>query len=390
MTQNVRGRRGGRQEIGLTLTDQALVDIDMEGEVAEDTRPVPSSSLPHSPPPPPPPPSSLSSPRQPSTPRPPPEHKFSKLATPAVRRICKEKEIDISHVCGTGKDGRVLKEDVINFVQASRSRVGGSAIYPPSASTETVVMQETTAPLGPVQMQMFKTMTKSLSIPHFLFSDEVYLDSLTNVRSRINSDLSSTSPSLFSTVEKISYMPFFLKAMSLALQRYPILNARLNTETGTETETETVKPTLIMRPQHNIGVAMDTPAGLLVPNIKNVQLLSILEIGAELNRLQKAGMAGKLSPADLAGGTITISNIGNIGGRVVSPVIVSSELAILGVGKAKTCPAFDANGTVVPRTEVVFSWSADHRVIDGATMARMATLMKQFVEKPELMLARMK
>lgn len=357
------------------------MDIDIEGEVAapiklEDTpAPTPAED-----------PKSLIPPTPPTastttTPDIPLEHKHSKLATPAVRRICKELSVEITHIQGTGKDGRVLKEDVAAF--AGRLKSGQTAteasVQPPSIAIPPLA-RETTAQLTPMQMQMFKTMTKSLSIPHFLFSDEVHLDPLTTCRSRINAELASGNSS--QSAQKISYMPFFIKAMSLALQKYPILNARLNTDGD--------KPSLVMRLQHNIGVAMDTPAGLIVPNIKNVQNLSVLEIGGELLRLQKAGAAGKLSPADLKGGTITISNIGNIGGRVVSPVVVSSEVAILGIGKAKTSPAFDCHGAVVPKTEMVFSWSADHRVIDGATMARMATLMKEFVEQPELMLARMR
>jgi len=359
--------------------NQPLVDIDIEEQGAEESVPIKFKDTPTPTPAegskgliPPPPPAST------TTTGTPPEYKHSKLATPAVRRICKELGVEITHVQGTGKDGRVLKEDVAAF--SVRSKTGQTTAGLPESAATPPVGSETTSLLTPMQMQMFKTMTKSLSIPHFLFSDEVHLDPLTTCRSQINAELASGNGS--QSVQKLSYMPFFIKAMSLALLTYPILNARLNTDGD--------KPSLIMRPQHNIGVAMDTPAGLVVPNIKNVHNLSIFEIGEELLRLKKAGAAGKLSPADLKGGTITISNIGNIGGRVVSPVIVNSEVAILGIGKAKTLPAFDCHGAVVPKTEMVFSWSADHRIIDGATMARMATLMKKFVEKPELMLARMR
>ncbi|KAF8418046.1 2-oxoacid dehydrogenases acyltransferase-domain-containing protein [Tirmania nivea] len=363
----------------MAIVGKPLVDIDIDGEVAEEPAPIkledttPAEGFKSQIPTP--------SPASTTAPNIPPEHKHSKLATPAVRRICKELGVEITHVQGTGKDGRVMKEDVAAFAECLKS--GQTAAELPQAPVQppsTAIASETTAPLTPMQMQMFKTMTKSLSIPHFLFSDDVHLDPLTTCRSRINAELASGNVS--QSAQKISYMPFLIKAMSLALQKYPILNARLNTDGD--------KPSLVMRPQHNIGVAMDTPAGLIVPNIKNVQNLSILEIGEELLRLQRAGAVGQLLPPDLKGGTITISNIGNIGGRVVSPVIVNSEVAILGIGKAKTSPAFDCHGAVVPKTEMVFSWSADHRVIDGATMARMATLMKEFVEKPELMLARIR
>lgn len=371
----------------MALVGKPLVDIDIEGEVAEEPAPIKLEDTPA------PTPAEGSKSPIPQTPPAastvittdiPPEHIHSKLATPAVRRICKELGVEITHIQGTGKDGRVLKEDVAAFAEHLKSYQTTAELPETPAQSPSIALpplaSETTTQLSPMQMQMFKTMTKSLSIPHFLFSDEVHLDPLTACRTRINAELISGNST--QSAQKISYMPFFIKAMSLALQKYPILNAKLNTDGD--------KPSLVMRPQHNIGVAMDTPAGLIVPNIKNVQNLSILEIGEELLRLQKAGAAGKLSPLDLKSGTITISNIGNIGGRVVSPVIVNSEVAILGIGKAKTSPAFDTHGAVVPKTGMVFSWSADHRVIDGATMARMATLMKEYVEKPELMLARMK
>jgi 2-oxoisovalerate dehydrogenase E2 component (dihydrolipoyl transacylase) len=123
----------------------------------------------------------------------------------------------------------------------------------------------------------------------------------------------------------------------------------------------------------------------MVPVIKDVSNLDIASIAAELNRLQALAVAGKLSSTDLSGGTITVSNIGNIGGTYVSPVIVEKEVAILGMGKIRTIPAFDADGTVVKKQICNFSWSADHRVIDGATMARAAEVVRSFVEDPDSM-----
>jgi len=119
--------------------------------------------------------------------------------------------------------------------------------------------------------------------------------------------------------------------------------------------------------------------------IKDVSNLDIASIAAELNRLQSLAAGGKLSSMDLTGGTITVSNIGNIGGTYVSPVIVEKEVAILGMGKMRTIPAFDENGGVVKKQICNFSWSADHRVIDGATMARAAEVVRSFVEDPDSM-----
>lgn len=306
------------------------------------------------------------------------------LATPAVRRMTREHDVVITEISGTGKDGRVLKEDVTRFVEARKSGELVSQLSSQSSPLRPLQTQaissgaETKVPLTNIQSQMLKAMTKSLTIPHFLYSDEINFDPLIQLRSTINKSLDANSP-----VPRVSFMPFVIKAVSIALDQYPLLNSRLEFDADS-------KASLIMRPQHNIGVAMDTPVGLVVPNIKNVKNLSILDIAAELRRLQELGGEGKLTPADVSGGTITVSNIGNIGGTVVAPVIVTGEVAILGMGRAQKLPRFNESGGIVAETVTNFSWSADHRVVDGATMARMAALVRELVEVPEKMFARMK
>ena len=145
-----------------------------------------------------------------------------------------------------------------------------------------------------------------------------------------------------------------------------------------------------MKGSHNIGIAMDTPSGLIVPNIKNVQDLSILEIARELNRLQELGAAGKLEKQHLEGGTFTLSNVGAIGGTYASPVLFLPQVAIGAIGKIQTVPRFDASNQVYPANILTVSWSADHRVIDGATMARFSNEMKSFIENPNAMILAMK
>lgn len=222
---------------------------------------------------------------------------------------------------------------------------------------------------------MFKTMTKSLSIPQFLFTDELNLDALSTLRRKLASD--RTNP------QNITSLSFIVKAVSLALEEYPLLNAKIDT-------TDPNKPKLIIRSVHNIGIAMDTPQGLIVPNIKNVAARSISDIAAEISRLSALGKEGKLTPADLSGGTITVSNIGNIGGTYVSPVVVPNEVAILGIGRSRTLPVFDEAGQVKKAELVNFSWSADHRVVDGATMARMANKVREYIESPDKMLLKLR
>lgn len=300
------------------------------------------------------------------------------LATPAIRGLLKELSVDVADVTGTGKDGRVMKEDVYKVARA-HDEDGVSA--PPRVSSqqsagEELPQVENRLPLTPIQAQMFKTMTRSLSIPQFSYADEINLTRLSKVRQCANIQSPST--------DRLSYLPFIIKAVSLALENFPLLNSRVETGGGEG------RHQLIMREKHNISVAMDTPQGLLVPNIKNVSFLSIIEIAAELSRLKALAKTGKLSVADLMGGTITVSNIGVIGGTYVAPVIVSSEVAILGIGKARTVPAFDERGRVVKKEIANFSWSADHRVVDGATMARMGEKVRGFVEEPETMMTRLR
>lgn len=305
----------------------------------------------------------------------------SGLATPAVRGSLKEQGVSIADVRGTGRDGRVLKEDVYGFVATRDSKsTQPSQPSPPLAarqdSNTDQAQVEKTITLTPIQSQMFKTMTRSLSIPHFLYAEEVDLTPLTMLRRRLNAQPASG--------QKLSFLHFIIKAVSLALEDFPLLNARV--EAGGEGEA----PKLIMREKHNIGVAMDTPKGLLVPNIKNVGSKSILDIAAECNRLQALAKDGKLSVTDLTGGTITVSNIGSIGGTYVAPVLVQSEVAILGIGKARTIPAFDDQDRVIKKDVMNFSWSADHRVVDGATMARMGERVRSFIEEPGMMMARLR
>ncbi|MCJ1252407.1 hypothetical protein MMC24_000213 [Lignoscripta atroalba] len=296
----------------------------------------------------------------------PPSRRHAALATPAVRGLLKELDVNIYQVSGTGKDGRVVKEDVHKFAAARdsqfESQTEQSSIQ--HSSLDDGPQRETRLSLTPVQSQMFKTMTRSLSIPHFLYADETNLTALSSLRQRLNSH-PSRPPG-----QKLSYLPFIIKAVSMALYDFPLLNARADIPNLSTNSTS--PPQLILRSNHNVGIAMDSPQGLLVPNIKSVNRKSISAIASDLSRLQALAKAGKLSASDLTGGTITVSNIGSIGGTYVSPIIVQSEVAILGVGRKRVVPAFDEEGQLVKKEVINFSWSADHRVVDGATMARMA------------------
>lgn len=309
------------------------------------------------------------------------------IATPAVRHLSREHKVDITQIQGTGKDGRVLKEDVYKFAQ-QRDSPAAEAPTPPGPTPggpATAAQEESVVQLTNTQHQMFKMMTRSLAIPHFLYADEIDFTSLCELRARLNKvltkghDLGPAATRTDEAVAKLSYLPFIIKAVSMALYKYPILNARVDADAASG------KPVLVHRRQHNIGVAIDSPQGLVVPVIKDVGSLNVLAIACELVRLQGLAKDGKLSVRDLTGGTITVSNIGNIGGTYLSPVIVEREVAILGVGRMRSVPAFDGEGKVVEKKVCNFSWSADHRVVDGATMARAAEMVRGVVEEPDVM-----
>ncbi|KAI9784547.1 MAG: hypothetical protein M1816_000813 [Peltula sp. TS41687] len=302
-----------------------------------------------------------------------PGHGLS-LATPAVRHLAKEQGVDITQVSGTDKGGRVSKEDVFRYVE---NRDPGPSPTSSSTTPRQPEEQEKHISLTPIQHHMFKTMSRSLSIPHFLYSDDYNLDNLTSLRAQINQHPPPTN------THPLTALPFLIKAISLSLHEHTLLNSCLDTSTPPT-------PSLLLRPQHNISIAISTPHGLLVPTIKHVQSLSIPQIAHEIHRLTSLASQNRLSPQDLQGGTFTVSNIGSIGGNVVAPVIVDSQVCVVGIGRAKAVPVFtEHDGRLVKQTRACFSYAADHRVVDGAVVARFSNAVKRLVETPQLMLARL-
>jgi 2-oxoisovalerate dehydrogenase E2 component (dihydrolipoyl transacylase) len=303
------------------------------------------------------------------------EGKHGSLATPAVRHMVKEFNLKIEDIQGTGRDGRVTKEDVQKHVEASKNiAIAPSMPTTPATPALTQVAEDEVRQLTPVQRGMFKEMTRSLSIPHFLYTDAVDFTTLNALRKRFNEKREKD--------KRISPLAFIVKAVSTALQQYPLLNAHLDTTKE--------KPQILVKAQHNIGIAIDSPAGLLVPVVRNVQSHSIESLAAEISRLSALARSGKLSSADLSGATFTVSNIGSLGGTAVAPIIVSPQVGILAIGRSRTVPAFGENGEIVRKDECIFSWSADHRVIDGAMAARCAEAVRGLLENVESMLVRLK
>ncbi len=299
------------------------------------------------------------------------------LASPAVRRLARELSVDIHRVPGTGPKGRVFKQDVQSFVSGAVPAVPTAVAVTREVAPAPVVAGSTSRrvePIKGIKAAMARQMAESVAtIPHFTYCEEIDLTELIALRLSLKDDLAKQGV-------KLTMMPFFMKAMSLALNEFPILNSQVNADCTALTYFD----------EHNIGIAVDSKVGLLVPNVKDCQRKSIVEIAQDLTRLTDLAREGRVSPADLKGGTITISNIGAIGGTVATPIINKPEVAIVALGKVQQLPRFDSKGHVVARSIMQVSWSGDHRVIDGGTIARFTNLWKKYLEEPSAMLVAMR
>ncbi len=316
---------------------------------------------------------------EPSTPAA-PERAGKALASPAVRRLAREHDLDLSQVPGSGKSGRVLKEDIHAFLAGETSAAVSSPAGQPNTPASPVQApvlrasgEDRVEPIRGIKAAMARQMMASVqSIPHFTYCEELDLTELVALRARMKEQYAKAGV-------KLTLMPFFIKALSLAMREFPALNSRVNDD-GTE-------QTFVA--DHNIGMAVDGKLGLIVPNVKQVQHRSIVEVANEVTRLTQAARDGRVDPADIKGGTISISNIGALGGTVATPIINKPEVAIVALGKLQTLPRFNERGEVEARTIMQVSWSGDHRVIDGGTIARFCNLWKQYLEQPESMMMAM-
>jgi 2-oxoisovalerate dehydrogenase E2 component (dihydrolipoyl transacylase) len=296
------------------------------------------------------------------------------LATPAVRRMARELELDLSRIAGSGKKGRVLKEDLLPYQRGERSQEDEASAGPATRPAAAAGEGDRTEPIRGVRAAMARQMSEAAAtIPHFTYSDEVDVTALEALRE----DLKST---LFDPDLKLTVLTPVMKALALAVRQYPVLNSRVNEDCTEITYLADI----------NIGMAADTPSGLLVPNVKRVQDLSMVELAREVDRLTTLARSGKLSQDDMRGGTISISNIGALGGTVSSPIINKPEVAIVALGRIQSLPRFADDGSVTARRIMHISWAGDHRVIDGATMARFCNLWKSYLEQPATMLAELR
>ena len=295
-------------------------------------------------------------------------------ASPAVRRLLREHSLALEDVPGSGKDGRVLKDDVLHMLDQGLDQHPGPLSRAGAAveggrrhfdTTETRV-----EPLRGMRAVMARRMVEAATtIPHFHYGEQIDVTELLALRERLK-------PRAEAQATRLTLMPFFMKALALAVQELPILNARLN---------QTVDEIHYL-PSVNIGMAVDGKAGLMVPNVKGVERLSLLELARETQRLTAEAREGRVAQRDLTGGTISISNIGALGGTYAAPIINAPEVAIVAIGKTQWLPRFDDHDNVVKRAILTVTWAGDHRIIDGGTIARFCNAWKGYLEDPETML----
>jgi pyruvate dehydrogenase E2 component (dihydrolipoamide acetyltransferase) len=286
-------------------------------------------------------------------------------ASPAVRRFARELGVDLAVVKGGGPKGRVLKEDVQGFVKRALAE-GGVAPAAAGPLQLPIAAEVDWTRFGEVSEQPLSRIKKLtgahlhrcwLTVPHVTQFDEADITELEAFRRAQNEDAGPQGT-------RLTLMPFLMKAVVAALQAMPQLNSALSSD----------GERLITRRYYNVGVAVDTPNGLVVPVIREVERKGVLALAQELGEISARARDGKLLPADLQGGCFSISSLGGIGGVQFTPIVNAPEAAILGVSRASTKPVWDG-AAFQPRLMLPLALSYDHRVIDGADGVRFTTLL---------------
>jgi pyruvate dehydrogenase E2 component (dihydrolipoamide acetyltransferase) len=284
-------------------------------------------------------------------------------ASPSVRRFARELGVDVSRVSASGPKGRIVREDVQAYVKAALARPAGGAGFgfnlPPLPQVDFAKF----GPIETVTLSRIKKLSGAnlhrnwVSIPHITQNDEADITELEAFRK-------SQADEAKKTGVKVTVLSFLVKAVVVALKEYPGFNASLAPD----------GESLVLKHYYHVGVAVDTPNGLVVPVLRDADKKGLRELAKELGEVSARMRSGKINPADLQGGCFSISSLGGLGGTHFTPIINAPEVAILGVGKASMRPLWDGK-QFVPRLMLPLSLSYDHRVIDGAQGARFISFL---------------
>ena len=311
------------------------------------------------------------------------------MASPSTRRLARELGVDLSSVRGTGPGGRITDDDVKAAGKAPKEAPGvevpgGEKAERPEAVTAPQAPSDQKGPKvvfeeGDEKVQLThlrkviaeRMMYSKTHIPHACGMDYCDVTKLAVVREKEKKTFEPKGV-------KLTFLPFIVKAAAIALKEYPEFNANFDSETMT----------IVKRKKINIGIAVDTPEGLMVPVIKDIDRKSIVEIARDIEHLASLARERKLKLDDMRGGTFTITNIGSVGGMYSSPIINPPEIAIMGVHRIKDLPLV-VDGRIVARKVLGLSVCFDHRVVDGAAATLFMNVVKQHLEDPDLMLVDM-
>ncbi len=290
-------------------------------------------------------------------------------APPRVRKLARQLGVRLEEIQGTGPRGAITEEDVRRAAERLKARPPAPAPAVEARPAAEVVAEER-IPLRGIKRVMAKTMAESKSkIPHAYLAEEVDLTELFKLRE-------SLKPEAEAKGVRLTILPFILKAVAKALRKYPLLNSELDEE----------RMEIVVKKRVNLGVAVDTPHGLVVPVIKDVDRKGLFRIARELEDLAAKAREMKLSPDDVAGATFTVTNVGSVGSVIGFPVIYPPNTAILGIHRAVEKPSY-VGGELKPRRMAFISLSFDHRVIEGAYAARFLMEVKRLLENPALIFA---
>ncbi len=304
------------------------------------------------------------------------DHAVKPHASPSVRKFARELGVELAQVRATGPKGRITQDDVRNHVKAvmtGAARPAAAAAGPASGVGLGVLPwpQVDFAKFGPVE-RVEMSRIKKLSgpnlhrnwvmIPHVTNHEDADITELEAFRVQLNKENEKSGV-------KLTMLAFLIKACVAALKKFPQFNASIDGATG---------DAIYLKSYYHIGFAADTPNGLVVPVVKDADKKGVFDIAAETAALAAKAREGKLSPADMQGGTFSISSLGGIGGTYFTPIINAPEVAILGVCKAATRPVWDGKA-FVPRLILPLSLSWDHRVVDGAAAARFNAFLAQLL-----------
>jgi pyruvate dehydrogenase E2 component (dihydrolipoamide acetyltransferase) len=297
------------------------------------------------------------------------------LAVPSARRVARELGIDLAQVPGTGRNGVVRRADVEAFAAAGAPAAAAAPAAAPAANTPTFSAPsaaEERIPFRGVRRKIAEAMVRSKqTAPHFTVVEEIDVTELVRVRQKAK-ELGAKQGI------KVTFMPFIMKAVAGGLMKHRMLNGHLDEAAG-----DIVLPGTV-----DLGIATDTPNGLIVPVIRSVQSKGLLELAAELQDLAERTRSGKVRPDELKGSTFSITNAGNIGGTLATPIINFPDIAILGVHRIVKRPGVveTPEGDVIEvRQYMNLSCSVDHRLADGADAARFLAYLRQILEEPGLL-----